>query len=300
MNIKALSSPDADQLLNQLLKWGPHAASALLVVAIAYATTQLIWRFTGDTGETPQPKPQVEAPAAQSKSKAAEYGRNIAGMHLFGEAEAKPGDGPVDAPETQLNLSLLGILAIGEEDGLAIIASGNQDEKVYSVGDSVPGNATLKAVYIDRVLLESSRGLETLKLPKEEGLLDFESPEEPGESRGKRAAAAESGSIKPETLREYRREFVRNPASLAEIAQVQPEQQDGEFVGYKVKPLRDDPLFNSLGLQEGDVITSVNGVDLNKPENGIRALRNLMKAKELNVTVLRDGQSTQIYHTLED
>lgn len=293
MHLKSFSMPGGEQLLN----WSPKLVSALLVVAIAYMLTQLIWRFTGAVpapAGTTEPEVEIQT-ASRTESQAARYAREIASFHLFGEA-AVDETAPVDAPETKLNLQLIGILAIGEKDGLAIIASSGRDEAVYKVGDQIPGNATLKAVYADRVLLESSRGLETLKLPKDEALITFEE-----EESGAAGEPADTGPdrINPQSLRDYRREFIRNPASLAEIAQIQPSQQDGQFVGYEVKPMRDQPLFDALGLKAGDVVTQVNGIDLNEPENGIRALRDLMKADKIEVTVLRNGQPVQLHHSLE-
>ncbi len=278
----------------RLQTWGPKLASVILVLCIAYALVQIVWLFAAPTAE---PEPANTATPIKAPTKTGIRTANqIAGLHIFGKADVKTAQAAISAPETKLNLQLRGILAIGGEDGLAIIAAGASKEDFYKVGDRIPGNATLKAVYADRVLLESSRGLETLRLPTNKELIRFSG------SASQNNIPVNNPPITattPGSLKEYRRQFLRNPASLAEMARVTPSKINGEMRGYKVIPQSDDPLFGALGLEPGDIITDVNGIKLDKPENGMKALRNLMKAKSLNVTVLRNGQETNLQHRIE-
>ncbi|HEX7027316.1 MAG TPA: type II secretion system protein GspC [Gammaproteobacteria bacterium] len=306
MNIKAMnfkSMPSSELLMT----WLPRLTSVALVIAIAFAVAQIVWLFTV-APQTPQVDIDnniVATQAAPASDQPAIYAGQISNLHLFGVADIQATE--IVAPETKLNLELRGIFAVGEKDGLAMIASGN-DEEVYAVGDKIPGNATLKAVYADRVLLESSRGLETLRLPKEKELIVFESAiiEEPapavpyaGTEDYISSEQFATDQDAPRSIADYRRQFIRNPASLAEIAQIEPGEVDGELKGYKLRFLKDDPVLGSLNLQPDDIITSVNGVALDKPENGVKALRMLMKAKDINVTVLRDGQEIDMQLSLE-
>jgi general secretion pathway protein C len=311
MNIKSMSfkSLPATELW---IGWLPKIASVGLVVAIAFAIAQIVWLFTV-APQTPKAGIDNIVPAhAPAPNEAGKHAAQIANQHLFGVADVQSAE--IVAPETKLNLELRGIFAVGEKDGLAMIASGS-DEQVYTVGDKLPGNATLKAVYDDRVLLESSRGLETLRLPKDKELIVFESAEtveaeetpdvsfagsEDYMSSEEYAAQQDASSQEPpHSIADYRRQFIRNPASLAEFAQIEPGEVDGQFKGYKVRFLKNDPIFSSLNLQPDDIITSVNGVALDKPENGVKALRMLMKSKDITATVLRDGHEMDIHLSLE-
>ena len=291
--------PNPDVWINQL----PKLASVIVVIAIAFSVTQLIWLFLfkppAETSDTALPAIPTIASRPDEN-----YAQSVEQFHLFGTANIVAEKTDVVAQTTSLNLKLIGLWSTGESDGYAIISSGGNDEKVYGIGDKVPGNATVKAIYPDRVILETSRGLEKLELPREAMLISFGSDAVPG------AAAMtteevdnqyESGDTdNPQaaggepSFAEYRRQFIRNPASIAEYAQVQPGEVNGEFKGYKLKLLKDDPVFGSLGLQEDDIITAVNGLELNKPENGIKALRMLMKAQQVQATVLRNGQEVNM------
>ena len=87
---------------------------------------------------------------------------------LFGSSE-KPDarNTPAEIPKTRLNLVLRGALAhIGQsqKNASAIIQGSNQD-KLYEIGDTLPGGVSLKEVHADHVVLNRSGQLETLYFP---------------------------------------------------------------------------------------------------------------------------------------
>lgn len=294
MNTKLLTLASTEQLH----AWGPKLVSAALVVVIAYMLTQLIWLLTADVNISAVPAMTDNATQAHStQSQAIKYSNNVATYHLFGTTDVQPEAEVIDAPETKLNLNLLGILSIGEKNGLAIIAGSGQEEKVYKVGDRVPGNVTLKAVYSDRVLLESSRGLETLNLPKQSDLVKF-APSSDVASGKQSYQEAETPEISPRVLSDYRRRLARNPAEIQKMAKVSPARDGDKIIGYKLQPGANAAMYKALGLKDGDVVTSINGIDLTKPENSIRALQRLRRANHINATIQRDGQEIQISHSL--
>ncbi len=295
MNMKQATTMNTEQLQ----KWLPNILSAIIVILIAYTLVNVVWLFLAEPEEVVAVAPQNNTQKPNKAPKSIEFASAIVQKHLFGEAEIKAPDvAPSAVPLSQLNLKLRGIIAIGEEDGLAIIAKSNK-EQVYKVGENVAGNAKLKAVYADSVILESSRGLEKLELAKDKPLFEFSEARPSRSARGQPVAPANNApAAAPQSLAEYRKQFIRNPAALAEIADVAPVQVGGKFQGFRIKPKKDDPVFGALGLEDGDIVTTVNGIALDKPENGIKALRKLSKAKRLDVTVLRNGSPTQIQHQI--
>ena len=144
----------------------PRLVNILLIILIIITLAKLLWSLfdsgidaselnkTVNTSNTikPQPRPQ--------------YDRRIAQMHIMGKAVTTASTNIKDAPDTTLNLKLLGVLAGDKEYGYAIISSGANKVKHYALGDDVPGGATLHAVYPDRVILERDIRMETLRLPK--------------------------------------------------------------------------------------------------------------------------------------
>ena len=90
--------------------------------------------------------------------------------HLLGRYQPKmTAAASANAPDTQMNLILKGVLAGGAKIAFAIIAQGQGGaEDFYGIGDQVSG-AILREVHADRVILERNGRFETLRLPEEGG-----------------------------------------------------------------------------------------------------------------------------------
>ena len=180
---------------------------------------------------------------------------------------------------------------------IAIIASGGSDEKIYQIGDTIPGGATLKAVYPDRVLLERQSKMETLAFPKDaiKGIA-FSKPA---------ARAVPVNTASPETdqkLGNLRRKILKNPGQLGKLVQARPVMKNGNFEGYQLSPSGKEDgnkqLFQELGLEPGDIVTAVNDIMIDRPEKGLNALQNLVNAPEVTITLLRGGNEVTLHHSL--
>lgn len=70
-------------------------------------------------------------------------------------------------PETNLRLFLRGVLAAeGDLPGSALIEDDKRNTDVFLVGDELPGNAKLRSVHANRVILDRSGRLENLYFPE--------------------------------------------------------------------------------------------------------------------------------------
>ncbi|MGF2734736.1 type II secretion system protein N [Marinobacter sp. DUT-1] len=96
---------------------------------------------------------------------------DLANVTLFGSPNADSAPAELDTenlPETNLRLFLRGVLAAsGEFPGSALIEDDKSKTEVYLVGDELPGNATLRSVFPNRVIIERSGKLENLYFPEE-------------------------------------------------------------------------------------------------------------------------------------
>jgi len=96
---------------------------------------------------------------------------DLATLTLFGSPNADSSPAELDTenlPETNLRLFLRGVLAAsGEFPGSALIEDDKSKTEVYLVGDELPGNATLRSVFPNRVIIERSGKLENLYFPEE-------------------------------------------------------------------------------------------------------------------------------------
>jgi len=77
---------------------------------------------------------------------------------------------------------------------------------------------------------------------------------------------------------------------LGRIISAIPYSKDGKLVGYAITPKKFPEFFKAQGIQRDDVITDVNGIVIDSPKQAIRAMRNAVKAPQLEISLLRDGK----------
>lgn len=275
-----LQSESANKIIQQTPKW----VTLILLVLIAWSMSSLVWSML--LPDEAPPNQSTLKPGPQSRADNISPDTNIAQYHLFGIAGAKKEEQTIaDAPDTRLNLKLHGVFAPDDEkQGYALIASGNQPEKLIHVGDKLPGNIELKAVYPDRVIISRSGKAETLRLPasKSTGISYSQ------KKRGNNSLPATSN------LSEFRRQITRDPAKLAELINTAPARRSGRFVGYRITTLKQHPILSALDIRSGDIVTQVNGIQINSPASGMKALTALSRAKQLSLTIDRNGQTMEV------
>ena len=214
---------------------------------------------------------------------------HISQAHLFGiYQQGTAGPQTQDAPDTRLNLVLKGVLSAEPMSKASVIISlgKNGKEDMYSIGDQVAG-ASLKEIYADRVILQRSGQLETLRMP-EEFNDDFITSSPSSELPDPNSTQIDTSSPSA-ALSDIRQEILKNPTSFGKYAIPVPFKENGRIIGYRLTPQGDRTLFDVVGLDPDDVIVAVNGVKLDDPAEGLKALRELQSATQVNITVLRNG-----------
>jgi general secretion pathway protein C len=257
--------------------------SFILVIACAYSLAQLTWMMvpTSDTSVATLAPAHING-ASLTRTQRNNIGQ-LAMAHLFGNAEKATVDTAKVATVTRLNLTLRGVFAASDPKyAIAIIASGkNGNEEIYGIGDPLPGNATLREVHPDHVILERSGQLEILKLAKDAPL------NLPHVSTG---LSRYDGNDPGAALGEIRKTILRSPTSFGDYALPMVVRENGKQVGYRLQAQpKGKELLRKIGLEPNDIITSINGVKMDDPRNGISALRQLSTAQSINITVQRNG-----------
>ena len=268
---------------NQLL---PPWVTLLLACAIGWQLAGILWTLVpGPSAGDAVVVPTGQALASRATSATADV-QAIAGVHIFGEADAEPVPVvPVSLDEnledTRLsNLQLRGTIAsIEPEMSAAIIVDGANEEKVYLIGDPVASGAKLHAVYTDRVVLDENGRLTNLRLPEE-----FATPTA---SVTRRSTTRRQSPVNTDSIQSV---VSQNVARLADVIRPTPYFVNGQQQGYRVYPGRDRRQFAALGLRPGDLIKDIDGQSLTDPTEAMKIFQSLGSASQVSVTVERDGQ----------
>ncbi|HEU0197398.1 MAG TPA: type II secretion system protein GspC [Nevskiaceae bacterium] len=274
----------------------PPAAVIVLVLVLAWLAARLVWVLV----PTPAAARWTAAPAPPQThlvQTAVNLNTDQALADLFGRySVAAGGAGPnsatvhalATAPETHLNLKLLGILAnrLYPGQSRALIAPGGEADKPYALGQAITSGVLLKAIFPDRVVLLRNGSLETLRLHLNQG--DDNTPE----SNVPIAVAGEAGNSAVK-LSSIRTKLLANPSIAGQFIRVQPvagNAGQGQE-GYRIFPGPNRSAFAASGLHPGDIVTAVNGVPLNNPAQTLQLLSELSRAQSVTLTIKRGGQT---------
>ncbi|EPI4818058.1 type II secretion system protein GspC [Vibrio alginolyticus] len=271
--------------------------TCLFIAITGWILGKIVWLAIPQSSEVPQWRPSASGVVASNKGDAIDFNA-LQNANLFGkftEQKAAVVEQPIvkDAPKTRLNLTLVGAVASSDANtSLAVIANRGK-QATYGLGEEIEGTrATLKAVLVDRVIIDNQGRDETLMMQGIEYKKLSESPQV-AKAQSQRAEAATSGV--GEKLEQIREEIAKDPQSVFKYITISPVKKDGDIVGYRVSPGRDAALFNDVGLQPGDIAVQLNGIDLSDPSSSVQLMQVMSDPQELNLTVERDGQQYDIY-----
>lgn len=276
---------DSLRRLRPLLARLPGIANLVLVVAIGVCGARLFWLVWPIEASA---TPVVSADSTAEVTRAEVDMAGITGVALFGQAPPDAGqsqsDEVINAPETQLDLTLTGIVS---SDGAAarsraLIQKDRGEQQAYAVGDAIADNVNLHEIHATRVILDRNGRFETLTL---------ERLKEQGQVRKVSDGSASDNDSLPDDigqqLSSVRNEILQQPSRITKYMRLQPEKQNGDLIGYRIYPGRDRSLFQELGLRPGELVTKVNGTSLTNPQQAMQSLNELAQAPRISVTLKR-------------
>lgn len=291
-----------------------HETKLIFIVVLILSIYLLAFAAKITWSLVPQPESQTSQQTIQLQQNEIQNSgdkvtnlNKLINQNLFGNAQAKPVVAQVeevsDVPETKLNLLLSGVVSSDNPNLGAAIIEYRNNQGTYGIGDKIEGtNVTLDEIYVDRVIIKNRLTRETLMLDG----IDFEeaNKKRANESQTKARTLSQTTLNGPsnklvenqnkaaqaQAVREARQQLAKEPASFTDMISLAPHRVDGVFLGFRVTPGAKPALFNSVGLQNGDVVVQLNGLDLTDLQQSQEALTQLQEADTLQLEVLRGGE----------
>jgi general secretion pathway protein C len=263
-------------------------AIALFGLAAGYCVAQLSgWLLsTVDDGLLPVATAPLRAATINTADVAVILDGNIFDPAARGATSKQPTtEVRASAPVKAVNLRLHGTVE-GGKDPLALIeASGKVS--VYRPGDSLPGGGELLTIERTRVLIRQADGREAELL--------FEESKRAGSKSTRTARSRDKAGSGIRSLGENRWAISQteidkargNLGTLLKQARMEPYVVNGKTEGFVVRMIRPRSLLANLGMKVGDVVSAVNGVELDSPEKALQIFQQLREAKRLTVDLTR-------------
>ena len=216
-------------------------------------------------------------------------------------------------------MRLIGTVVLpGElEQSLAAIVGTDQKAGLYRGGAEVEGSR-IRAIQSDEVVLQTTTGFCRLAMFEVDTGAPQQAPRptsrkvtrnmKPGlgvdRNVGLSAEELEEGIEKVNDInynisRTMLNKVLDNAGRLIGIAAVSPKVEGGQSVGMEIRGIRANTLLTKLGIQNGDVLESVNGQSLTSTDAALGAYTTLRTADKFNLSIRRGSQSMIINYNLQ-
>ena len=277
--------------------WRPAliALNLLLLAMIAFFAARIVSAMTAARLAAPPPHaaPAAVAPSASAAAEPESAYAVIVDRDVFNAVKHahESTDTPAEYKRTDLNVKLWGTAVAHEpSDSFAIIEDlAARRQALYRVGDPVLEVATLARVEWNRVVLDRDGSEEVLEISSARGGSDkAPAGAAPGTSGERIKKTADNKFVID------RRELESTVANINEVftqARAVPFFQDGKTVGFRVFAIKPGSVFEKIGLQNGDVIQRVNGVELTDPTKAISLFTELQNEGHIAVDLQRNKQA---------
>lgn len=219
----------------------------------------------------------------EKQKKSFESYQIITSRNLFGSTAPAPVATPAVANVAKPKLRLVGTNVLKGDGAFAIIEDQNKNEQdIFNVSEQV---------FVYGKLIEIGNEFVKLEYPDRVDTLEIED--------GKAAPTASVLGDEPAPPSNDQTDFTVSEGELNEAlsnlplllsqARAVPYFRNGQSIGMRLFAIRSGSLYEKLGLQNGDIITSVNETSLSDPTQALRIFEQLKNERNIGVKMERNG-----------
>lgn len=219
------------------------------------------------------------------------------------------GSSPAEAGRTTLNIKLVATLVSSRDPSwsfAAILDVAEGKTRLHAIGHKVPGDAVITDIMERKVLLQNGGRHEYLDMESGEsaqpGAPTSEiSPEAASTHKPSAGLAGEEdigkgirkiGEGKFEIDRKALDKVLGNTTMLARSARIVPSVKDGQPNGFKLYAIRPGSVFSLLGINNGDLVSAINGHAITTPDKALEVYTKLRSASHVTISMTRNGAPT--------
>jgi type II secretory pathway component PulC len=201
-----------------------------------------------------------------------------------------------------LQVTLKGIIVVGSNDSknrAMIQDNKTMQEGTYKVGDLIQ-DAQLIRIFKNKIIFLRLNGQqEVLYLREQDTKIDpAYSLSHEWETVVKKTGA-NSYLINPKAFVEH----VKNLTECIDLLNATTAYQQGKSLGLRIGNLTKSPFGNLIGLQNGDIVTSINNIPAQTTEERLAIYKNVTSLKPGNtvtINLIRKNKNVEIIYILED
>lgn len=286
------------------------ALNFLLIGVLAYfaalSVNDLIARHLSGAVAAPGPA------AVVAPGRAVHLGRGgyaiIAERDVFNSVREHAPPPPPPVVAADLHIRLLGTSHLTLANPFAIVEDlRNSQQTLYRLGDEIPDVGALIEIGKQRIIISHQGQNIAVELPDNQ----LGTPPEPIalRRRPRRAAVPAPPPTPAQGVRQlgnndYQVDRAAVDSSMQNLGQLFTQMRaipnivDGKSSGFQLSEIQPGSLFQQMGLQNGDVITTVAGQDISDPTKALEMLSMLRNRQSISVGVVRGGRSLELNYEI--
>jgi general secretion pathway protein C len=183
------------------------------------------------------------------------------------------------------DLTLVGTVSGPHKYGYAIFVDKNNDQEVFKIGDAVHDLGVLQRVEKNKVVLLA--GGREIEVP----IIDAVAPADSGSAKGGPSTPFARSTSQGSYIVDQRKvqQALERPGQIMTDARLLPNTVDGKQQGFSISEIKPDGIYQSLGLQNGDVLLRINDFNISSTENALQAFLALKGMDRVNLDIIRGG-----------
>ena len=307
------------------------ALNFLLIAGLAYFAAQCvndIVKRTMATDDAPVAVSTAFKPSTGVRTRT--YYDAIVKRDIFNLVPQDNAPAPVVAED--LHLKLLGTSLLSRSKPYAILEDQAGNQSLYQLGEDIPDAGRLVSVEPNRAIIDRGGRRVAIDIPPSEipeagpshlggpiaiprgipGIMqrrrllrrpaaavqNDDSDDNDDNSSDDNSSKLELKKLGPGRFQASRAEVastMQNPAQLFAQMRALPHFVNGKTDGFSISNVAAGSVFEQLGLQEGDLLTEINGQPVTNPMQAMGLMQAMQTGSSIDLTLNRGGNPTKVH-----
>lgn len=225
---------------------------------------------------------------AQKERELSEYALILANNPFgFPGGEIKTLTGSSSHKAQQGEIVLIGTVVGPRELSYAIFRDAAGIQEFFKIGDPVFDIGKLYRIERDKIILK--KGEKTEEILLEDVKVREIKKQASAVSHSPSSFAQKVGSSTYMVDQARLQQAIANPGQMMTDARLKPNIVNGKEEGFVLSEVKPGGIYQSLGLQNGDVLLRINEYDISNPERALQAFTALKGMDRVQVDLMRSG-----------
>ena len=184
-------------------------------------------------------------------------------------------------------IKLLGVV-VGDRVAAIIEELSSKQQLFFRLHDQIPDVGEISEIRHNGIVIRQGDQQELLELSTGQP----DKPPTPQVASTRPAAAVSGGQLKKVLDRREVEQAMNDLPKLLSQARAVPVLSDGTMTGFRLDYIAPTSFYEKIGLQYGDVLKQVNGVEIKDPGTMLSLFQQLRNEKSVKLDLLRNNQRT--------